>query len=237
MNYYGRFLTNLASTLAPLYKLLRKHARWVWKTEHESAFQKIKDKLKSDAVLMHFDPSKPLILACDASPYGVGAVLSHRLANDVERPITFASRTLAPAEVKYAQLDKEGLAIIFGLKKFHHYLHGKHFIVYTDHKPLTQIFNPGRAIPVMASARIQRWALTFGAYDYEIQFKPGPQQAHADACSHLPLPEVPSTVPAPGNTILLMNHFNSTPVTAAQISRWTQRSPLLATVTQYVLHV
>ena len=128
VNYYGRFLTNLASTLAPLYKLLRKHACWMWKTEHESAFQKIKDQLKSDAV----------------------------------------------AEVKYAQLDKEGLAIIFGLKKFQHYLHGKHFIVYTDHKPLTHIFNPARAIPVMASARIQRWALTIGAYDYEIQFKPGP---------------------------------------------------------------
>ena len=236
MNYYGRFLTNFASILAPLYRLLRKHARWMWKTEHESAFQKIKDQLKSDAVLMHFDPSKPLILACDASPYGVGAVLSHRLTNDVERPIAFASRTLAPTEVKYAQLDKEGLAIIFGLKKFHHYLHGKHFIVYTDHKPLTHIFNPARAIPVMASACIQRCALTIGAYDYEIQFKPGPQQAHADACSRLPLPEVPSTVPAPGDTILLMNHFNSTPVTAAMISRWTQRSPLLATVTQYVLH-
>ena len=66
--------------------------------------------------------------------------------------------------------------------------------------------------------------------------KSGPQQAHADAYSRLPLPEVPSTVPAPGDTILLMNHFNSTPVTAAQISWWTQRSPLLATVTQYVLH-
>ena len=138
----------------------------MWKTEDESAFQKIKDQLKSDAVLMHVDPSKPLILACDASPYGIGAVLSHRLANDVERPITFASRTLAPTEVKYAQLDKEGLAIIFGLTKFHHYLHGKHFIVYTDHK---HIFNPARAIPVMASAHTQRWALTIDAYDYEIK--------------------------------------------------------------------
>jgi len=70
----------------------------------------------------------------------IGVVLSHRLANNVELPIAFASCTLAPAEVKYAQLDKEGLAIIFGLKKFHHYLNGKHFIVYTDHKLLTHIF-------------------------------------------------------------------------------------------------
>ena len=82
---------------------------------------------------------------------------------------------------------------------------------------------------MMTSTCIQHWALTIGAYKYEIQ---GPQQAHADACSRLPLPEVP----APGDTILLMNHFNSTPVTAAQVSWWTQCSPLLAKVTQYVLH-
>ena len=62
-------------------------------------------------------------------PNGVGAVLSHRLANDVEHPIIFASCTMVPAEVKYTQLDKEGLAIVFGLKKFHNYLHDKYFIV------------------------------------------------------------------------------------------------------------
>jgi len=75
----------------------------MWKYE---AFQKIKDQLKSDAVLIHFDPSKPLVLACNASPYGVGAVLSHRLANNVEHPIVFVSHTQAPAEVEVCSVRK-----------------------------------------------------------------------------------------------------------------------------------
>ena len=173
VNYYAKFLKNMASILAPLYKLLHKNVKWTWGKEQQSGFEQIKEQLKSDAVLVHYDPTKMLILSCDASPYGLGAVLAHRLQDESERPIAFASRTVSPTEKRYAQLDKEGLAIIFGLKKFHQYLLGQHFIVYSDHKPLTHIFNPSRATPVIASGRIQRWALTIGMCDYEIQYKPG----------------------------------------------------------------
>ena len=72
----------------------------------------MKSQLTSDCLLVHFDPQKPLILACDASPYGVGAVMSHRQEDGSERPIAFASRSLSPAEKGYAQLDKEALAIV-----------------------------------------------------------------------------------------------------------------------------
>ena len=72
-------------------------------------------------------------------------------------------------------------------------------------------------------------------YDYEIQYKPGTQQAHADACSRLPLPDIPANIPIPGDTILLINHLDSTPVKATQIGMWTQRDPVLATITKYVL--
>ena len=122
VNYYAKFLKNMASILALLYKLLHKMVQWMWGEEQQSAFTQIKEQLKSDAALIHYDPTKVLTLSCDGSPYGLGAVLSHRTQDDLERPIAFASRTLSPTEKHYSQLDKEGLAIIFGLKKFHQYL-------------------------------------------------------------------------------------------------------------------
>ena len=86
-------------------------------------------------MLIRYDPTKPLVLTCDASPYGLGAVLSHQLGSD-EQPITFASHSLAPAEKNYSQIDKETLAIVFGVKHFHQYLFGRKFIIKSDHKPL-----------------------------------------------------------------------------------------------------
>ena len=79
INYYGKFLPNLSTRLAPLYKLLQKQSRWRWGLEQEEAFGKAKNLLTSSSVLVHYDPTKPLVLACDASPYGLGAVLSHQL--------------------------------------------------------------------------------------------------------------------------------------------------------------
>ncbi len=83
------------------------------------AFKEAKRQLTSTQVLTHYDRKKPLLLSCDASPYGVGAVISHRLDSEGERTIAFASRTLSSAE---KQLDKEALSIIFGIKKFQQYL-------------------------------------------------------------------------------------------------------------------
>ena len=72
--------------------------------------------------LAHYDDTKPIVMACDASPFGVGAVLSQVLADGLEHPIAYASRSLSPAERNYSHLDKEALAIIFGVTKFHQYV-------------------------------------------------------------------------------------------------------------------
>ena len=136
LNYYGRFLPDLATLLAPLYALLQSARKWSWEEPQEKAFNQAKKLLTTSELLTHFDPKKSVILSCDASPYGVGAILSHQMDDGSERPISFASRTLSTAEQNYAQLDKEALAIIFGVKRFHQYLYGRKFNIQSDHKPL-----------------------------------------------------------------------------------------------------
>ena len=135
---------------------------------------------------------------------------------------------------KYAQLEKEGLAIVFGVKKFHQYLYGRKFTICSDHRPLQHLFSDTRSIPVMASARIQRWALTLSAYDYTIAYKPGEQNSNADLLSRLPLPETVSEVPLPGEMVLLMETLQTAPVTAKEIKQWTYRDPVLSRVRNFV---
>ena len=234
VNYYGKFLPDLATLLSPLYRLLRKYARWRWRRRQRVAFRRVKDLLRSGRVLTHFDDKLPLVLACDASPYGLGAVLSHRMPNGEEKPVGFASRTLTKAEKNYSHLDKEGLAIVFGVRKFHQYLHGRSFAIKTDHKPLTHIFSESRGTPTMASGRIQRWALILGGYDYTIQYKEGSKMANADALSRLPLKTTMEEVPRPPELVHLVDFLDSTPLSHTQIKLWTDHDPILSRVKKWV---
>lgn len=115
-------------------------------------------------LLVFYDMKKPRRLACDSSAYGVGAVVSHLMEDGSERPIAFASRTLSSNERNYAQVEKEALSLIFGVKKFHKYLYGRTFTLNTDHKPLVTIFGPKNGIPTLATAWMQRWALILSGY-------------------------------------------------------------------------
>ena len=150
LNYYHRFLPNIATTLEPLHMLLRQGTPWKWKQEQQQAFKSAKELLQSADLLIHFDPSKPLILATDASEYGVGAVLSHRLPDGGEKPIGYASRSLNSAERKYSTI--ETLAIVFGIKKFHQFLYGHAFTINTDHKPLESLLSATKGVPPPCSA-------------------------------------------------------------------------------------
>ena len=108
LQFYSRFLKNLATVIEPLTRLLRKNCVFHWGASQKQAFDCAKKMLQGHSVLVHFDTTKELVLSCDASPYGVGAVLSHIMDDGSERPIAYYSRSMAPAERNYSQLDSTG---------------------------------------------------------------------------------------------------------------------------------
>ena len=183
LNYYDKFLPNLSSLLHPLYQLLWAGEIWVWPKACEKSFQTAKLQLVSAPVLAHYNPEMPIVLAADASTYGIGAVISHRLEDDSEHPV---SRTLSDSEKNYSQVEKEALALVFSICKFHKYLYGRHFTLIPDHKPLTTILGAKQGIPSLAAARMQRWALLLSAYSYDISFRPTAAHSNADGLSRLP---------------------------------------------------
>ena len=132
---------------------------WSWGSAQRQSFMRAKELLLSADVLVHYDPNKRIILQCDASSYGVGAVLSHIMDDGSEHPVGFASRTLNAAERNYSQLDKEAAAIMFVVKKFHKQIYGRRFKIITDHQPLVSLFSDLKQVPTTASPRIQRWAV------------------------------------------------------------------------------
>ena len=186
-------------------------------------------------MLVHFDPTLEIHLACDASDYGLGAMLSYRMPDGSDKPIGFVSLTLSEAEKKYSQIEKEALACMVGITRFHSYLWGHHFLLQTDHKPLLSLFNEKKAIPQQAANRIQRWAWMLASYEYTITWRNTTQHANADALSRLPLPEVPPQTTIPAELVLMVDQLQDAPITATQIAAWTRRDPLMARVLRYVL--
>jgi len=108
------------------------------------------------------------VLACDALQYGLGAVLSHIMDDGQECPVPYASCTLTPAEKNYSQPEIEIQGVVFAVKKFHSYLFRRHFIIGSDHSPLSYLFNSSKVISPTASSRITRWMLTLSAYTFSI---------------------------------------------------------------------
>ena len=237
VNYYHRFLPNLSHKVAPLHRLLQKGVKWEWTEDCTQAFQDVKLLMASETVLTHFKPALAVTLACDASPYGLGAVLSHVLPDGTEQPIAYASRTLSSAEKNYSQIDKEALAVVWGVKRFHQYLFGLHFTLITDHQPLTTLFNPQRPMSATAASRLQRQALFLSTHSYSIKYRGTTQHSNADALTRLPVSteEDSHEIEDPEDVdFFMLKQIEYLPVTASHLQQATSYDPRLSKVFMYV---
>ncbi|XP_046560092.1 uncharacterized protein K02A2.6-like [Haliotis rubra] len=143
VNYLAKFLPNLTEVTTPMRNLTKKDVPWTWSKSQQDSFDKVKFLVSSTPVLSFYDPAKPATLENDVCEHGLGSVLLQE-----GRPVAYASHSLTDAERRYAQIEKELLAVVFGLQKFHHYTYGRHVSVITDHKPLVAIYQPGTTIPI-----------------------------------------------------------------------------------------
>lgn len=180
--YYSSFINNFSSRSYALRQILKTEPLQ-WTSESKAAYEDIKNSLISSEVLIPYNPNLPLLLATDASKVGIGAVLSHRLENGLERPIAYASRTLTKTEQKYPQMDREALAIVWAVQKFFLYLYARHWTLITDHKPLSQILHPHKTLPILCISRMANYADFLANFDFDVIFKPTKQNANADFCS------------------------------------------------------
>jgi transposase InsO family protein len=183
INYLSKFIPHYSEHIFPLTRLLKKESAWCWDTGHEVAFAKLKELVCNAPVLTLFDASQPVVVSVDASAVALGAALLQG-----GRPVEYASRTLTDTQTRYAQIEKEMLAILFACEKYHQYIYGqKNVLVETDHKPLESIFKKAlNTIPV----RLQRMMLRLQGYDLRVSYKPGKYMYIPDTLSRAPLPDL-----------------------------------------------
>ena len=174
-NYLAKFLPKLSDVSAPLRELTRKDHDFNWSDIHNQAFDAIKKLVSSPLLLKYYEPSKPLVLQCDASEKGLGASLLQD-----GKPIAYASRALTCTETNYAQIEKELLAIVFGVERFHQYTYGRKVVMDSDHKLLETIFGKSLAT---APRRIQKMFMRLQSYDLDIRYKKGSEMYLADTLS------------------------------------------------------
>jgi len=184
IGYYRDFIEHFAQITAPLCKLLKKNAKFVWTSEQESSFNQLKEKLINAPILKFPCFEKEFIIRTDASYDGIeGVLLQKDEKSGKEHPVHYISRSLNKHEKKYGITDLEGTALMYCLSKFKPYIMGNPIqtIVYTDHKPLLGLFKNKEP----NNARQTRWCLTLSMLNVELRYEPGKRNVLADALSRL----------------------------------------------------
>ena len=177
VNYLQKFIPRLSEHTKLLRDLEKKGVHFIWNAEHQQAFEMIKELVSKHIQLAYYDRKKPVTLQCDYSEKGIGVALVQE-----GKPIQFASKSLVGAEENYAPIEGEMLGVVYGIKKFHHYLYGRAFTVECDHKPLHHIHNKNLSL---APPRLRGMMRTIADYDFVINYKPGREMVLPDAFSRL----------------------------------------------------
>lgn len=178
-NYYRRYVCNYAKIAKPLHALCKKDIPFIWSTACENAFVNLKKALTLPPVLIFPNFEETFIVTTDASDLAVGAVISQGKI-PFDKPIQYFSRTLSETQTRYSTIEKELLAIVWAIENFRHYLYGQHFLVVTDHRPLTFLLSSKNV-----NNRLHRWKLILMEYNFEIIHKDGAQNVVADALSRI----------------------------------------------------
>ena len=200
--FYKRFIRGFAHVMKPLYELLKGGKSFIWTAECQKSFESIKAAICTEATLQFPDFDKPFIIFTDASDTSCGAVLTQLDSNGFYRPIEFAGKSHTSQEARYSVTDREMLGVIFGIRRFHHYIDGTHFTLYSDHTALVSLFNKKENI---TNGRLARWIDTVMAYDFEVKYLQGRANIVADMLSrrdYPPQPEDSAPMRSQGKLIL-----------------------------------
>ncbi|XP_055590190.1 uncharacterized protein K02A2.6-like [Uranotaenia lowii] len=243
INYYGKFIREMRTLRQPLDDLLKKGTSFRWSEECQRSFDRFKVILQSPLLLTHYNPAMDIVVSADASNVGIGARIAHRFPDGSEKAIYHASRSLTPAETAYGQIEKEALALVYAVTKFHRMIYGRHFILQTDHKPLLAIFGSKQGIPAYTANRLQRWALTMLLYDFKIEHVSTDHFGHADILSRL----INNHVKPDEDFVIASIQLETSiftivdqsveflPVTYRVIAKETENDPTLQKVRQHIL--
>ena len=229
VQYSSKFIPNFSQAAEPLRKLLRKGQPFVWGTEQQLAFEELKRLMTSANALAYFRGDCKTRIVADAGPDGLGAVLL-QLHGGEWRAVSYASRNLTEVERRYAQTEKEALALVWACERFNLYVYGREFELETDHKPLECIISRTSK----PSARIERWELRLQCHNYRVVYRPGKTNI-ADALSRLNQtnPKDPSSEK---EDLVRFVAQGSTPVflTPREIERESENDPELVSVRHYI---
>ena len=180
-NYYRSYIKNYADLAHELYDLVKKNSpkRIIWTDKYINCFTNLKDALSCDIKLYHVNPDLPYVLQTDASAFAIGAVLGQRETPDGPvLPIQCVSKKLTETQQRYSTIEREAYAVVWAVEKLSFYLLGNHFIIETDHQPLSYLKSNSKS-----KDKLRRWEIMLSNFDFDIEYIKGEDNHMSDCLS------------------------------------------------------